>query len=285
MLEERRSMFLRDVVMSCVRRWYFLLAGLLIATAGTLAVAAAVPPSYEAKSSVVLIPPKSVIVTGDNPYMYMGGLEQALGVLQTKLSSPDVTVPLIKDLPGAQLTIARDVTTTGPILVVTASADDPASAMRLLSNAGAALPATLSSLQTQMKVPEGSLITSLQLSADSKPSVVNKKQLQYVGLAAAVGVVAALLIVGLLDRWLISRRGKRTAPDAVATSGDALPVGHALDPVAGVESQPFGPPRRGARRGGEERGSRLAKSSPQPSGRRASHLEERSSPEPEDVSA
>ncbi len=182
-----------------------MLAGLLLAAVGTYLTYTSVHPSYESRASIVLIPPKVAVTVGDNPYLYLGGLDQALGVLQVKVSSPEISGELVKRYHGGLLTVARDATTTGPILSITATADDPASSLKLLQGAEDLVPSTLATLQAQLKVPADSVITSMQLSADDSPSKVSKKQVQATATVGVGGGAATLVLVGLIDRLLARR--------------------------------------------------------------------------------
>ena len=141
-------MFLRDLLFSCLRRWYFLLLGLLLTGAGTYYVYLSIEPTYEANASVVLIPPKVAVMTGDNPYLYLGGLDQALGVLQVKVASPEVLDKLTGGREDAEVSIGKDATTSGPIAAIKVSAKDAAGTMQLLDAALKQVPQTLDELQT-----------------------------------------------------------------------------------------------------------------------------------------
>ncbi|WP_125610489.1 hypothetical protein [Specibacter cremeus] len=182
-----------------------------------------VKPTYEANASITLIPPKVAVTVGDNPYLYLGGLEQALGVLQVKVGSPEVSAPLLARYRGAQLTVAPDASTTGPIMTVTVTTDSADSAMELLHGAVALVPQTLQQLQVEQKVPAASMISTLELSADAQPTKVAKKQVQMTVMAAVGGLAATLLLTGLLDRLMSRKRGRRQVPSPDAAQ--ATPFG------------------------------------------------------------
>ncbi len=204
-------MFVRDMILSSLRRWYFLLAGLILTGVGTYLVFGMVSPTFEAKASMVLIPPKVAVTVGDNPYLYLGGLDQALGVLQVKVASPSESAALIDTYPGAEMSIAKDATTSGPIVSIQVSANDANDTMELLKGAVALVPKTLSAMQTELEVPDKSMISVLELSSDNEPTKVTKKQLQMTMIVAAGGASASLLGTGLLDRLINRRKSKREA--------------------------------------------------------------------------
>ncbi|OMH23860.1 hypothetical protein BKD30_10845 [Tersicoccus phoenicis] len=225
-------MFVRDFISSCRRLWYVVLVGLAITAVATITVFGAIKPTYEAGASVVLIPPKVAVTVGDNPYLYLGGLDQAVGVLRVKVTSPEVAGALLDRYPGSALSIVQDTTTSGPIMAITATADDAGSAMQLLAGTVALMPKTLAELQTSLKVPAASTITMMELSRDSTAKSVDKQQLQATVLTAVVGTAATILITGLLDRMLARRRSGGAA-EPEAEPGDR---GEAEDPARADEA-------------------------------------------------
>lgn len=204
-------MFVRDLIFSSLRRWYFLLFGLIVTGVAAFLVFGMISPTYEAKASMVLIPPKVAVTVGDNPYLYLGGLDQALGVLQVKVASPSESAALLDKFPGAELSIAKDATTSGPIIAIAVAAHEPDDTMELLKGAITLVPKTLASLQKELKVPEPSLISVMSLSADTEPTKVSKKQLQMTMIVAAGGASLSLLGTGFLDRLINRRKAKKEA--------------------------------------------------------------------------
>lgn len=210
-------MFVRDILLSCLRRWYFLVAGLGITVIAAMMMFAAVPPSYTAKASMTLIPPKVAVTVGDNPYLYMGGLDQALGVLQVKVMSPEVSGTLLKKFHGSALEIGRDATTAGPIMVVAVTADTPEAALELAHESTELVSTTLGSLQSDLNVPKASLITVMELSKDTTPITVAKKRLQMTAIVAVGGSATTLLFVALIDRLMFNRKSRKSTAHRSST--------------------------------------------------------------------
>lgn len=220
-------MFVRDMILSSLKRWYFLLVGLIVTGVATFLMFGMVSPTYEAEASMVLIPPKVAVTVGDNPYLYLGGLDQALGVLQVKVASPSESAALIDRYPGAELSIAKDDATSGPILAIKVSANDAEDTMEFLNGSIALIPTTLAALQEELKVPDSSLISIMKLSADQEPTKVAKKQLQMTMIVAAGGVGISLLGTGYLDRLINRRKEKKEAKVAETETFTRLsPVGN-----------------------------------------------------------
>lgn len=215
-------MFVRDILISCLRRWYFLLAGLVATGFITYFAFGLVSPTYEAKASIVLIPPSVAVTVGDNPYLYLGGLEQALGVLQVKVASPEVSGPLLDKYPGSSIALSKDGTTSGPIMAVTVAAETPEETLQLLNSTLELIPSTLVSLQTELKVPSPSVITVMRLSSDIEPTKISKKQTQMTAMAGVGGLAATLLITGFIDRLMSrdkrSRKGAKRGQDVFVES-------------------------------------------------------------------
>ncbi|MFQ4147836.1 hypothetical protein AAGW05_03925 [Arthrobacter sp. LAPM80] len=168
-----------------------------------------VSPSYEAKASIVLLPPSVAVTVGDNPYLYLGGLDQALGVLQVKAASPEVSGPLLEKFPGSTIAMSKDGTTSGPIMAVTVAGPNATETMALLQASMDLIPATLASLQKEAKVPASSVITALPLSLDTKPTKIAKKQIQMTAMAALGGLAGTLLATGFIDRLMSREKGVR----------------------------------------------------------------------------
>lgn len=204
-------MFLRDLLMSCLRRWYFLVLGLLITVAGTYLAYTHIAPTYEANASVVLIPPKVAVTVGDNPYLYLGGLDQALGVLQVKMASPEVSDGPTNSHADYEILISKDATTSGPIAAIKVSAPTENETMSLLGDTVAMVPKTLASLQQEQRVPKSSMITSMVLSQDLEPVEINKRQIQMTAVVLVAGASSSLLLTGLLDRLLTGRKERKAS--------------------------------------------------------------------------
>ncbi|NMR28211.1 hypothetical protein [Crystallibacter degradans] len=198
-------MFLRDLALSLARRWYFVVLGIALTVLLGVLAHRTVPLSYQATASVVLIPPPTTIASGDNPYLYLGGLEQALGVLAVTLNSPAVADPLLVENEGTSFETGRDVDTAGPIMQLSASGDSEQSTLAVLDAVLAAVPETLTNLQDDLSVPENSRISVLTLAVDEAPTTANREQLQAVLLAVACGGAGTLLLVRLLDAFLLKR--------------------------------------------------------------------------------
>ncbi|MFJ2617887.1 hypothetical protein [Glutamicibacter sp. NPDC087344] len=207
-------MFVNDMLRSLIHRWYIVLAGIL-ATAGMVYGAYVMTPvTYQAQATVILLPPEKSVAEGDNPYLYLGGLGQALNVLVISMNSAESQKELVGEQTGVGYALEQDTTTTGPIINITAVAPDSGTTMAILDQVVAQVPKTLVGLQDQLEVQANAQIGIMTLSKDAAPEEQNKKQLQLMAIAAGVGGVGTLLLAAAVDKLLTRRGAKRkNGPD------------------------------------------------------------------------
>lgn len=234
----------KDLARSLLRRWYVLLVGLLLTAAAVVGVARTMPVTYDASSSVLLLPPDSSVGEEGNPYLYLGGLGQAVDVLVMRLNSDTVAQPILDRHPDVTLTVSRDVTTTGPIILVTSSAPDPADGEAAVDEVVAALPAQLADLQSALGVPDGSVITSTPLTEVEDAAPNGKARLRAAIAVLGAGLVLSLLVTSLVDRQLVERRRRRAERLAAPATGpvDEGPVDDGPVDEAPVDEAPVDAP-------------------------------------------
>lgn len=232
-------MNLRDLTAILGRRWLFVLCGLLLTAGLCVALAVSVPVSYVARSSLVLLPPPAVVGVGGNPYLYLGGLGQALDVLVRKMNADEISKPVEDAYPDSEFIVLADTTTTGPILVIEGTGPTPADALAVMNEAASLTPETLRTLQTNLSVPSNALITISPVAVDEKPTVVNKERIQAVGLAAAIGVILTLLLAVYRDGRVRARPPRsRRARRGRATGTEQAPPAPASEPPTSTAVTP-----------------------------------------------
>jgi hypothetical protein len=194
------------------RRWYIVVAGLLLAAGISGITYFAMSPTYERTASVLLVPGAGSIPAGGNPYLYLGGLSQASDVLVRALGANDVRDPILLGHPDTDFTVTRDATTSGPLLAITVEGANDSTVITVLEGALAAIPATLTDLQDEAAVPDDSRISSLSLTVDPTSDIVQKGRIETVGFIGAAIVAGTLLLAGLVDGLALSnwRRGAFT---------------------------------------------------------------------------
>lgn len=234
--------------------------GLLMSAAAAFAAGRLVGPSYTAGAIVVLLPPAHDQQI-DNPYLYLGGIQQARDVVQRSLVSEGVRADIARAEPAASYDVEADPLSEGPLLVVSTEASTADAALGSMRAVLAKVPPTVRSLQQRMAVQRGADITPLTVTQDRVATVVTKGQVR-AGLGVAVLVaVLSVLGIGLVDgpwaRRRAARRAAKAAEDAVDTGetedveGAEEPAGDeepAAEPVAAREADPAeGPERRAPR--------------------------------------
>jgi len=215
-------MFLHNLGEGLLRRWYFVLAGLLLTGMAAGYTWTAVPPMYRATATSVLVPPSSLVGENGNPYLYMSGLDQALTVLTVRLNSAEVVDPLLQSHRDASLTVEKDVTTPGPIMRVTATDSSREGVMQLLQDAARIVPANLSVMQDQLRIPAFSRVTAMTVVQDDVPALMTKDRLRVILGVIALGLAVTVLGTAVADRMMTrrrNRRGRRTGQTA-AQGGD-----------------------------------------------------------------
>lgn len=260
-------MDLRDFGSALARWWYISLATLLLATLGAVGLYRATGPTYEADSTVLLLPPEAVLVAAredqrnyapNNPLLYLSSLTDARDVLVRHLTSKDVLDELKDKAPGAKLTIAGDLTSGSPLILVKSEAATESAALAGTKAVNDLVPGTLKNLQDQMDIASLQRIDSLKITSDSKGTPNNKKQLTMAGVGFAGITVLGLVLIALLDQ-LRNRRKRRDgvnvarddrrelAPAPRQTTARTSTAGTTSDDHgSGASPAPLAPARRSA---------------------------------------
>lgn len=224
-------------VRTMVQRWYLTLAGLLLTATLCVVASTVIKPTYEATASVLLLPPATSVGVGGNPYLQLGGLTQVVDVLARALATREMGNTVTAQDSRAEYTAAADVTTRGPILLLTATAPTAASSLTVLDTLLRQAPATLAGLQSDLNIAARSQITSMVLIRDADPTPIQKTRVRVLVALAAFGIVLTVLGVALLDallsRRLTGRRRLTVAEDEDSSSletsdlsaGSFLPLG------------------------------------------------------------
>lgn len=228
-------MFVRDLISSAIRRWYLMLVCLALTVIAGYGAFSVVPPTYQATASVVLLPPDAVVAKGDNPYLYLGGLSEVLGVLQVTINSPQVATTLQKPYPRTQYLVSQDLGTTGPIMQIVTTGPDEKNVLHLLRAVMAEMPATLAKLQTRLDVSTHDQITAMVLAQDSRGTPSYKTPIRALVVVVGGSLAGSVLIIGWLDRLLLVRKTKRAEALESRAPADTLSI--SAQPVPAPEWQ------------------------------------------------
>ncbi|NUT70600.1 hypothetical protein [Pseudarthrobacter sp. C4D7] len=249
-------MFLRDLYDSLRRRWYIVAAGILITAAIAGLAYGQSPVKYEASGSVALVPPATAVISGDNPFLYMGGLEQALGVLIVKLNSPEVQHKVSDNFPDTEYTAVREPSTNGPIVRISVSGPNATETLSVLRQVLGSVPENLTSLQDALNLSAASRMTSLPLSQDDEAVANGSGRSRTLLALAAVGIAGTVILTGQLDKVLLRRRrdgvppnvGEPSVKPASPRKEDFVVEGprHVGAGAAGRRNRTHGPTRAGS---------------------------------------
>lgn len=200
-----------DLPRIMVQRWYLTLIGLLITVTLCGLAALAVPVKYQAKAQILVLPPHTSVGTGGNPYLALGGLQAASDVLARAMSDGKTFQLLRSEGITGTYTVARDLTTSGPILLVAAADSTPEGALSTLNGILAQAAPRLAALQDDLNVPQSTRLTSDVFTQDTAASTQRKSQIRAVLVGFAGGLFVTIMLVSAADSVLIRRRRRRAA--------------------------------------------------------------------------
>ncbi|SDU50417.1 hypothetical protein [Jiangella alkaliphila] len=253
-------MILSDLLNALLRRWYVVLVGVAGTALLCFLVAARMAPTYESTATATLVPGESTIAQRGNPLMYLDGLILARDVLVRSLGSDDVREPILAEFPGADFAADADPTTSGPMILVQSTAPTPELAGAVLTRVLDELPVRLEVLQDEVESPDADRISVLRLAGPAAPETVNTAIIRAIAAVAGAGVVATLLVTGLVDGVIGGRRQRRSSRGR----DRAGPKAKAEAPHAPVH--PLEPPERPETAAREAPESQRENSSPHRSG-------------------
>ena len=204
------------------RRWYLVLALLVLTLVAMFLVTQRVGKTYEATGTVLVFPPSQSSApdgsrSQENPYLTLGGVNQARDVVVRALTSKKVSDEFGKTYPvGTSFEIVPDYTNSAPIILFTVEGSDPAVATDALESLVSLVPVELSNLQSGLDLPEAERVASTVLTQDEKPQATNKAMIRSAILAGAGVSGAGLMLIALLDSLLLGRRNPDPAGAADA---------------------------------------------------------------------
>jgi hypothetical protein len=212
-----------ETISSLVRRWYIMLFGLLLTAGMCWAVQERVPVTYEAKGSQVLMPPSATVGAEGNPYLYLGGMSQALDVLIRHVTAAEVTKPVLDAFPDTKYSVQADRSTSGSILVVSASGSTPEATLGVLHSALDKIPVALKGMQDELAIADKFRIDVRTVVVDSQATKDDQSQMRMMMLAAAAGIVGTVLLTAMVDGFLSGRKKARHTdgePGGITASED-----------------------------------------------------------------
>lgn len=179
--------------------------------------ASAIAPTYEAKASLVLVPPETTTGHSGNPYLFLGGLQQSVDVLTRALSADNIRESVAKTAPSGAYDVTADVSTSAPIVLISAKAPTSDAAQALLTAVESQVPVTLRELQNSLSVRPGAQITSMVVTNDEAPKAIQKARYRTIVMVGVGTLGLGFLMIAVLD-GLLQRRSARRADQAEETA-------------------------------------------------------------------
>lgn len=207
------------------RRWYAVLAGLIIlAIAGVLAFRF-VPVTYDARASLLLIPPnKTVVETNGNPFLNLGGLDVVAGVLSLSLTDSTTVAKIAPPTSKTTYTVAPDQSIPGSVLDIGVSSRTAKQALDTLGTIEELATTRLHELQDEVNAPQSSQARVMVITNNNKATPNYSSLSRALIVVVAAGLVLTFLLTIALDA-IIRRRSDRKAArqPAHATEPDDQP--------------------------------------------------------------
>lgn len=205
-------MYLRDLGASLLRRWPLVIVGLLLSAGLAYGAYTLVPVSWTAKASVLLFPPSSVVGLNGNPYLYLGGLEQAADVLVRRLDTEAAHKEAKERYDDGDFTVQIDGGSAAPIVLIEAEAPDAAGALSLVDDVHSRVPDELLAMQQDLGAAKNAFITATDITVDAEATLNPKARIQLTAVAGAVGLALTILLTGLVDGLARRRRQNHEEP-------------------------------------------------------------------------
>lgn len=224
------------VAAALLRRWYVVLVGIALTTGLVYGAHVAVPPTYVATGSVLLLPPGASVPDGSNALLQLGGLEQPASLVVAYLAGDEARRQLAVKYPHATYDVVLDPLSRGPLIQFTVEDPAPDQVMGALNAVLAALPDALTRLQDEVDAPAVARISSMPLAVDKEPTTKMSSAVRAIIAAAGVGLVLTLVGAVTVDSLAIRRRARRAAAAAAQEAEDreAFP---SAEPASTAEPQ------------------------------------------------
>lgn len=226
-------MYFSDLIRGLLRRWYVLVVGLALAGYGAYYVHGEVPVRYEAGATMMLLPPAESLedYDGDNPYLFLGGLGQALAVLTERLNSQEQQQRLASD-DNVDYGVTGDTTAGAAFLEITTQTAEEDDALRLLDEVSAAAAQQLEAMQGELDVEGGSAIGIMLVTADIEATPLTSTRTQLTVAVGAAGAVLTIILAAMIEGLAAARSRRKAAATAPAPRErdpfEPLPANEAL---------------------------------------------------------
>ena len=221
-----------EALRALLRRWYITFPGLVLAVAVAFGAWSVIPPDYERSATQLLLPGADSMPADSNPFLFLGGLSYAADVLVRAIGAENVMGEIAKEHPDAKVEVTRDVSSSGPFVLITVTAPDDAEAGKILDGLVVKTGELLNEMQDAEKIEQQNRITVTVITVDAEGTAQQRDRL-VASAGAGIGVAALTLILAALIDGLVRQRRRRAkgVPDDadLQMSGDEAFAGFVLD--------------------------------------------------------
>jgi hypothetical protein len=208
-----------SVYRTLLRRWYLVLLGLALTAWLPSMALRYVSPTYTLESQVLLLPPETAVLVGDNPYLNLGGLG-SIGDVVSRAVGDDDTRRYVQNTTGViDYTVDLDRSAAAPIVLTTVESTSAASTEAAMKYLQSQLKVELRRVQIEAGVKPEALVAEATVTKMDQVRVSHKDQYRAAGVAAAGGLAATVLLIAAVDAALMARRrrkAERAESDAAA---------------------------------------------------------------------
>lgn len=239
-------MDLAELLRAVGRRWYVLILGLLLVAGSVVLTLRYVPLTYDARTSILLLPPNSSTEEDWNPFLDLGGLDLVAGVLGKSLTDSDSVQSIVPPGSTAEYTVQLDASVSGSVLEIAASGVDPESTFSTLDAVVDLATTRLDDLQASAGAPQSTHVQLMVITNNTVAQPNAGTLLRTLIVVIGGGLAATLLLTVAIDSAIRRRRpqrGKRRTKRAAEESpaGADTPAGpgprEAEEPALVGESQ------------------------------------------------
>jgi hypothetical protein len=201
-----------------VRRWPVVLVMFALTAAGLAATLRAVPPTYEERSSLLLLIPPFSGPVGQrepaNPYLSFGGSLTTTAQIMVSAMNQDTTVTdaLKRDGARAAFQVLPDPFGESPSLTIVVTDKDPKMVSLTVGKVLDATKKELASRQEAAGAPSSLWIVAKQVIAPGKPRLLRSGQLRAGAAVGALGLVLTILAAMAVEGLARTRAARRSLP-------------------------------------------------------------------------
>ena len=205
------------------RRWLLVLIGVLLTVGITVGAYVVSKPTYEITGTVLLLPPASSADAGTaNPYLRLGGLNQAVDLVGVALTDQTTQLEMQAISKDVQYSVQSDVRTSSPLLFIDVKDSSPGTAVKIRDILVSRVPVRLDAMQNALGVSAKDRVTTSVLTLDDQAVEVGKNRVRAAVVAGVAGPALTLVVVAVWDaRRPRRRRSRPLRPKKPATEPDA----------------------------------------------------------------